>query len=380
MDVLPTRAQPDPVVRVRNLAKRFRRRDGSVVHAIDDVSFDVEAGDFVVLLGPSGCGKTTLLRSIAGLETPDAGTISFGGTVRFCSTSRVNVPPERRGVSMVFQSYALWPHMTVLRNVAYPLESRAGARSRKAELVQRVRDALRLVGIPELEQQYAAQLSGGQQQRVALARALVSNDSLVLFDEPLSNVDAKVREQLRIELLSLQRELGFAAIFVTHDQAEAMQLGNRIAVLDSGRVVQLASPLEIYTRPANRYVASFVGTMNEAIGKVTAVKGETAVVDTELGVVTGKVSSAQVDVGDRVAAMWRPENCTLSASDPVSANRFLGRVRASLFAGAHTEQLVAVAGHELRVQVPGANPLSTGSEVWVEVSDIDVLVLPAEDA
>ncbi|PXY21336.1 ABC transporter ATP-binding protein [Prauserella muralis] len=379
MDVLPTSESADPVVRVEHLAKRFRRRDGSTVDAIDDVSFDVQAGDLVVLLGPSGCGKTTLLRSIAGLETPDDGVISFGDRVQFSPAEGINVPPERRGVSMVFQSYALWPHMTAFRNVAYPLESRGPGRRNKAETAKRVRRALGLVGIPELEQQYAAQMSGGQQQRVALARALVSNDALVLFDEPLSNVDAKVREQLRVELLSLQRELGFAAIFVTHDQSEAMQLGTRIAVLNKGRIVQLASPLEVYTKPANQYVAKFVGTMNEVLGTVTATKGETAEVKTDLGVLTGRIGGG-VDIGDHVAAMWRPESATLSTDEPVAANRLAGRVKASLFLGAATEQVITVDGREVRVQVPGAAVLPGGSDVWIEISEADLLVLPAEDA
>ncbi|WP_007026749.1 ABC transporter ATP-binding protein [Saccharomonospora iraqiensis] len=369
-----------PVVRVEHLTKHFRRRDGSSVPAIDDVSFDVAAGDFVVLLGPSGCGKTTLLRSIAGLETPDSGRISFDGRTQFCPRQRINVPPERRGVSMVFQSYALWPHMTALRNVSYPLQSRKGRKPKRAEIADRAREVLAKVGIGELEQQYAAQMSGGQQQRVALARALVANDALVLFDEPLSNVDAKVREQLRIELVSLQRELGFAAIFVTHDQTEAMQLGTRIAVLRDGRIVQDASPLDIYTRPADRYVASFVGTMNEVPGTVSARTGETVVVDTGLGSVTGRAGADTLAVGDRVAAMWRPEYSTLSVDRPVAANRFSGRVQASLFVGAHTEQLVRARDHEIRVLVPGAQPLDTGSEVSVEVSDADVVVFPAESA
>ncbi|WP_199432894.1 ABC transporter ATP-binding protein [Qaidamihabitans albus] len=380
MDVQSTRKTPDPVVRVEHLAKRFRRRDGSTVHAIDDVSFEVHAGDFVVLLGPSGCGKTTLLRSIAGLETPDQGTISFGDRVQFCARRDINVPPERRGISMVFQSYALWPHMTAFRNVSYPLESRRSGRKHKPTIASRVREALELVGIPELEQQYAAQMSGGQQQRVALARALVSNDSLVLFDEPLSNVDAKVREQLRIELLALQRELGFAAIFVTHDQSEAMQLGSRIAVLQEGRVAQLASPLDVYTKPASRYVAKFIGTMNEVFGRVTAIKAETAVVDTVLGELTGRIGAESVAVGDRVAAMWRPESATVSTSDPVAANRLRGELKASLFVGTHTEQVVHVDGRDVHVLVPGADVLGSGSDVWVEVSDVDMLVLPAEDA
>ncbi|MFV2195350.1 ABC transporter ATP-binding protein [Nocardiopsis sp. LOL_012] len=368
----------EPVVRVEQLVKEFQRRDGSPVKAIDHVSFDVHAGDFLVLLGPSGCGKTTLLRSLAGLETPDAGTISFAGRPQFSPEHGVNVPPEKRGVSMVFQSYALWPHMTAFRNVAYPLQSRKGARISRSETARRVREVLEMVGIPELEHSHVSQMSGGQQQRVALARALVGGDSLVLFDEPLSNVDAKVREQLRVELVSLQRELGFAAVFVTHDQDEAMQLGTRIAVLDSGRLVQLAPPLEVYTQPANRYVASFVGTMNECPGRVTAVKGETAEVETELGTLTGRVSGG-LSVGDRAAAMWRPENGTLTTGEPVAANRLRGRVKASLFVGAYTEQVVDAAGRELRVRSAGAALQEHGSEVWVEAAEADTLVMPLED-
>lgn len=380
MENIPPHEEQAPVVRVENLAKGFRRRDGSIVHAIDNVSFDVGPGDFIVLLGPSGCGKTTLLRSIAGLEAPDEGRISFGKRVQFSAADGIQVPPERRGISMVFQSYALWPHMSALRNVAYPLENRKSPKLRKKEVQSKVRRTLELVGIPELEQQYVGQMSGGQQQRVALARALVSNDTLVLFDEPLSNVDAKVREQLRIELLSLQRELGFAAIFVTHDQTEAMQLGSRIAILDSGRLLQLASPLEIYTRPVNRYVAKFVGAMNESIGTVAELKGETATVETGLGTLTGRRCDDSSGIGDRVAAMWRPENATLTTDDPVAANRLRGTLKASLFVGTYTEQVVDVAGQEIRVQSPGANLMEPGVDVWVEVPDVDVLVMPVEDA
>ena len=207
------RDRSEPAVRLSGLSKSFRRADGAVVRAIDDVDLDVEPGEFVVLLGPSGCGKTTLLRTIAGLETPDRGRIEISGRTHFSSERGIAEPPERRGISMIFQSYALWPHMTVFKNVAYPLQSRR--RVPKHDIAGRVRRALAQVGIDELERQHPAQLSGGQQQRVALARALVSQDSLVLFDEPLSNVDAKVREQLRAELSEMQRELGFTAIFVT---------------------------------------------------------------------------------------------------------------------------------------------------------------------
>src|SRR5690606_21791699 len=263
----------EAVVAITGLHKRFRRGDGSVVRAIDDVTLSVGRGELVVLLGPSGCGKTTLLRSIAGLEQPDSGEITVSGTTQYSSERGLDVPPERRNISMIFQSYALWPHMTVFDNVAYPLQSRRSRRPAKDELRRRVREALTLVGVPELERQYHSQMSGGQQQRVALARALVSNDEVVLFDEPLSNVDAKVREQLRLELLAMQRSLGFSAVCGTHDQAAAMELAHRIAVIDTGRVAQIGTPQEIYLRPATRYVANFIGASNEVVGRVEAVDG-----------------------------------------------------------------------------------------------------------
>ena len=253
----------EPIVSVRELAKVFRREDGSHARAIDGVSLDVAPGEFVVLLGPSGCGKTTLLRSIAGLEQPDAGTIAIRGNTVFDADAGIDMPPERRRLSMIFQSYALWPHMTAFQNVAYPLQNR---RLKRREIAERVGRVFELVGIPELQRSYPGQMSGGQQQRVALARALAGDADLILFDEPLSNVDAKVREQLRVELLSMQRELGFAAIYVTHDQAEAMELAHTVAVMREGQVAQSGPPQEIYLEPASRYVADFVGSSNELRG------------------------------------------------------------------------------------------------------------------
>ncbi|WP_346618747.1 ABC transporter ATP-binding protein [Blastococcus montanus] len=368
-----------PVVEVKNLVKRFRRQNGAIVNAIDDVSFEVAQGDFVVLLGPSGCGKTTLLRSIAGLETPDEGSISIAGRTHFSSEGSIEVPPERRDISMIFQSYALWPHMTAFKNVAYPLLSRKSRKVSKADVTRRVREALELVGVGELEKQYPGQMSGGQQQRIALARALVNNDELVLFDEPLSNVDAKVREQLRFELVSMQRRLGFSALFVTHDQTEAMELAHRIAVLDSGRIVQFGSPQEIYHRPATRYVAKFIGAINEVVGTVATVDGESVVVDTPYGRFVGTADGRHVAVGDRVAAMWRPERGLLGREEPQSVNRWPGRVKASLFVGSHTEYLVAVGESETDVRLwsPRADIVEAGSAAWVSVPPEDVRILPA---
>ncbi|MGY2076629.1 ABC transporter ATP-binding protein [Blastococcus sp. SYSU DS0828] len=375
-----TTASSTPVVEVSNLIKRFRRESGAVVNAIDDVSFEVAAGDFVVLLGPSGCGKTTLLRAIAGLETPDQGVIRIGGRAVFSAADRVDVPPERRDISMIFQSYALWPHMTAFKNVAYPLQSRRGRKIARDEIARRVRQALELVGVGELEKQYPGQMSGGQQQRIALARALVNNDELVLFDEPLSNVDAKVREQLRFELVSMQRKLGFSALFVTHDQTEAMELAHRIAVLDSGRVAQFGSPQEIYHRPATRYVAKFIGAINEVLGSVAATDGEGVVVDTPYGRFVGTAGGRRFTVGDRVAAMWRPERGVLSREEPATVNRWPGRVKAPLFVGSHTEYVVSVGTSETDVRLwsPRSDLVAAGSEAWVSVDADDVLVLPVD--
>ncbi|OLT16150.1 hypothetical protein BJF78_14730 [Pseudonocardia sp. CNS-139] len=256
-----------PRIAVRGLTKRFRRRDGTQVNAVDGIDLDVAEGEFLVLLGPSGCGKTTLLRVLAGLEEVDAGRVELDGRVVDDPAVRVCVPTERRGLSMMFQSYALWPHMTVAENVAYPLTTR---RVRRAERAARVRRVLDVVGIGPLAGQYPGQLSGGQQQRVALARALVAGDGVVLFDEPLSNVDAKVREQLRTEIARLHRELGFTAVYVTHDQEEALTLATRLLVLRDGRIAQSASPREVYTRPADLGVARFMGAGNEIPGMLRA--------------------------------------------------------------------------------------------------------------
>ena len=375
-----SQATSGPVVEVADLRKQFRRGDGTVVNAIDDVTLSVGPGEFLVLLGPSGCGKTTLLRSIAGLEQPDAGTIRVSGTTQFSSAEQVNVPPERRRISMIFQSYALWPHMTVFDNVAYPLASRRKDRPRRDEVRRRVRSALEMVGIPDLEGQYPSQMSGGQQQRVALARALVSNDQVVLFDEPLSNVDAKVREQLRFELLAMQRALGFSAVFVTHDQTEAMELAHRIAVIDTGRVAQLGTPQEVYQQPATRYVANFIGAVNEMVGRITRIDGGTAVVECAAGKVVGSLAGAGYAVGDEVAAIWRPERGALTREEPTEVNRWFGRLVASMFVGSHTEYVISSGDQRLRLWSPRSDVVAAGKDGWVSVPAEDVRILPLEGA
>jgi iron(III) transport system ATP-binding protein len=366
---------PTPVVRVRQLVKRFRRSDGTIVPAVDGVSFDVSAGEFVVLLGPSGCGKTTLLRCVAGLDLPDAGSIELEGRPVFSAGPRLNVPPERRKLSMIFQSYALWPHMSVFDNVAYPLYSRKAPRG---EIPERVNRVLSMVGLSALATMYPGQLSGGQQQRIALARALAPNDKVVLFDEPLSNVDAKVREQLRLQFLSMQRELGFSALYVTHDQIEAMELAHRIAVMGEGQIVQFASPLEIYSRPASRYVANFIGKANELGGTVVSNDGAQLVkVATGLGEVIATAASDHLEVGAGVVVVCRPEACQVSSEQPAGPNRWRGVVGASLFLGSHTEHVIELDGVTFRLWQPGSQLLDKGAHVWVSVGPEHVRTLLA---
>lgn len=367
----PTSPASDTVVSLRGVSKRFRRGDGTVATAIDHVSLDVAAGEFLILLGPSGCGKTTLLRTIAGLEEADAGSIEVRGRTVFDAERGINLSPDKRDLSMIFQSYALWPHMTAFENVAYPLRSR-GVKS-KTELRDKVHQALEMVGIPELSGQYPNQMSGGQQQRIALARALVGGGDLVLFDEPLSNVDAKVRESLRRELLEMQRDLGFAAVYVTHDQQEAMELAHRIAVMGAGRVQQLGSPEDVYLRPETRYVANFVGSSNEIPGVVTAVGDGTATIETALGPVTGAVAGS-LERGDRAVASFRPENARVTAS----GGAWAGEVERTLFLGAHTERIVRVGDLALRTTTPGTTPAPSGA-VTVDVDAASLRIL-ADDS
>lgn len=332
-------------VRIRNLVKRFRTKRGETL-ALNNVSLDIEASERVVLLGPSGCGKTTLLRCVAGLERPDEGEIEINGVTVFSAERGIFVPPERRGVSMMFQSYALWPHMTVAENIAYPLENRRNAR--KSDISDLVNKALAMVVCDGLQSRYPAQLSGGQQQRVALARAVIANEGIVLFDEPLSNVDAKVREQLRIELVSLQRQLGFGWLYVTHDQTEAMAVADRIAVFESGKLAQIAEPHEIYNRPASRYVATFMGASNSIQATAKEACDGRWLFDTEIGPFTLPQGSP-CEPGRRATIVFRPEQLeigpvSLSLSD---ANSFKGQLEATMFLGTCYEHVVRVAGKRL---------------------------------
>src|SRR5438128_3388960 len=252
---------------VKGLCTDYIGERGQAIRAANDVGFDVPPGKLFTLLGPSGCGKTTTLRSIAGLERPRIGEISVAEDLVYSSERGIFVPPNQRGLGMVFQSYAIWPHMTVFENAAFPL--RVGRkRFGRGKLTERVTRVLKTVDLEEMAQREATKLSGGQQQRLALARALVMEPRILLLDEPLSNLDAKLRERMRFELKRLQRELGITTVYVTHDQSEALALSHSIAVMNRGRIEQIGAPREIYERPSNPFVADFVGTTNFLDGTV----------------------------------------------------------------------------------------------------------------
>ncbi|HEY0123915.1 MAG TPA: ABC transporter ATP-binding protein [Rhizobium sp.] len=368
MDMPASRGTPR--IEVIDLVKSYRREGGARITPVDHVNLTVAEKELVVLLGPSGCGKTTLLRCVAGLERPDEGEIIIEGETVFSSKKGIYEPPDRRKLSMVFQSYALWPHLSVADNVAYPLHSR---KTPKETISKRVSDVLSMVGVGGLEHQYPDRISGGQQQRVALARALVANSSVVLFDEPLSNVDAQVRAQLRFELQSMQSRVGLSGLYVTHDQVEAMELGHRVAVLDSGRISALGAPFDIYSNPPNEYVAKFVGVANMLPGTLSARSDKRIVIDAPIGALTAPESGlmdASLRVGDSVSVVTRPEHLSLSSAKPASDdNTFMVKIEAKLFSGAHTDLLVRAGDTKLSVWMHDYHAATAlGAESWLTVS------------
>jgi iron(III) transport system ATP-binding protein len=372
-------------VRIVGLEKHFRREKGEPVLAIDHVSLDVAHGSMVTVLGPSGCGKTTLLRCIAGLETPSAGEIWSGGQLLSSGERGVIVPPERRQFGMMFQSYAVWPHMSVFGNVAYALKGRGWSR---AEIEERVQQILRVVGIEHLRNEYPARMSGGQQQRVAFARSLVNEPKVMLFDEPLSNVDAKVREELRVELLAMQKKIGFAGVYVTHDQEEAMAISDLIVVMHEGRVLQVGTPQEIYRRPASRFVASFIGVANVWEGRLERGSSSSSV-RCDFGPVSVATANVAVDGDDGdVVVVARPEALAVSRNEPAGLghdNVWRGVLRAHMYRGAHTEVFVEVNGRVVRGRTAddavggGEDAIELGDDVYVVAPPSRLRVLPRAD-
>jgi len=343
----------------------FRRRRREVL-ALDRVTFAVEKGIFT-LLGPTGCGKTTVLRCIAGLETPDAGEIVIDGKTVF--GEGVNVPPEDRGVGMVFQSYAIWPHMTVFENVAFPLRARGYSGN---EVNRLVRDALKLVDLSGFEERPATTLSGGQQQRVALARAIVHSPSVLLLDEPLSNLDAKLRYSMRIELKRLLKDLEITTIFVTHDQVEALAISDFIAVMNAGKVVELGPPSEIYTKPKNPFTAEFVGIVNVLIGRISAGGG---IAQTELGSLAYNQCEGTDEYGD-VTIYIRPEDIEVYRTGKGVRNEYQGVVETTAFMGHYSEIFVRVGKQVIRSWTMVSRDIKPGEEVYLHINPEKVLVFP----
>lgn len=350
----------DHYLEVQGLVKIFGND-----RAVDNISFGVPKGSFLTLLGPSGCGKTTTLMSIAGLHHLDAGEIRVGSTIYTSVRAGVFLPPEKRDIGMVFQSYAIWPHMTVAQNVAYPLEIR---KIDPAEIEERVAQVLRLVGLGEMAGKLATQLSGGQQQRAALARAIVFRPRLLLFDEPLSNLDLKLREQMRVEIKRIQREVGITSVYVTHDQSEALVMSDNIIVMSKGRIQQSGGPHDIYACPANRYVSDFIGVANLLEGRIVRV---TAPGHGEIEVNQGAESvrlpcclSEGITEGARVALCVRPENVK-AMREHNGGPRLEGKVLQTIFLGNCLDCRISWGEFEWKVLAHPRERLRVGDRVYL---------------
>jgi iron(III) transport system ATP-binding protein len=366
-------------VNIGHLSKTF-----GAARAVQDVSFAVARGTVVSLLGPSGCGKTTVLRCVAGLETPTSGTISIGGVIVSDVTRGIQVPPDRRSIGMVFQSYAIWPHMTVFENVSFPLKLRKESRR---TIQEKVRNILDLVGLADFADRPATNLSGGQQQRVALARALVAEPQLVLFDEPLSNLDAKLRERMRVELLGLQKRLGFTAIYVTHDQQEALALSDRLVIMNTGVIEQQGDPMETYKNPRTAFVADFMGASNLIKGHVVERKDPpyvTVQIDGIDARVTCQAHELPAEAMTPVMVSFRPgstdivlqEGTTIADLDRSGLNRLPAQVNAALFLGEHYEYSVRVGEALLKANCRSIEPFPTESLVYILVGKENCLAIP----
>lgn len=357
----------DALIRVDGLRKTYA---GTATPAVDDVSFVVPQAGFYTLLGPSGCGKTTTLRCIAGLERPDRGVIELGRTV--VVSDRVFIPTNRRDIGMVFQNYAVWPHMTVFENVAFPLRV-AKQKIGRVQLDEQVTRALDLVGLTGFERRMATQLSGGQQQRLSVARALVREPDVLLLDEPLSNLDAKLRERMRSELLLIQRRVGITTLFVTHDQIEALSMSDRIAVMNDGRIVQEGTPREIYDDPANAFVAGFIGSTNLFSGVVGVRDEATGLTAIETAAGTIGTTVDDIQRGEAVILSIRPEDVVVhrgerhASTADAGLNALAGTVEIGLFVGISVEYHVRAEGEVIQARVSSRLDLKPGDPTTVEL-------------
>jgi len=364
---------------VAGLSKIYFSADG-LSGGVHESSFSLPAGTFFTLLGPSGCGKTTTLRCIAGLETPNRGRITMAGRTLFDGDGQVNVPLNRRNLGMVFQSYAIWPHMSVFENVAFPLRVSKVRSYSSSEIRTLVGEALETINLAGYENRSATQLSGGQQQRVALARAIVHKPRLLLLDEPLSNLDAALREEMRAELKRLQRQLGVTTIYVTHDQTEALEMSDTIAVMNLGQIVQLGSPRDIYFRPSDRFVASFVGSTNMMPGIVQgrAVAEGTAAVRLGDGSIVQCLFAQDANAGDEIMISLRPEAVNVVASGaPSSAgiNRLAGTIETVSFLGNINRYRISAGGQTIYANTAPEHHLAPGATISLDFPIASALAL-----
>jgi iron(III) transport system ATP-binding protein len=367
----PRRGSPGmtAVLQVENLKKQYVS-EGKPGGGVLGASFDIKERELFTLLGPSGCGKTTTLRAIAGLETPDTGRIVLDGTELFNSRTGTNVALYDRDIGMVFQSYAIWPHMSVFENAAYPLRVSRTKKFARREIETKVMAVLDMVGLADFAKRPSTQLSGGQQQRLALARAFTREPRLLLLDEPLSNLDAQLREQMRIELKRLQKETGVTAIYVTHDQAEALAISDRIAVMNDGLIAQVGAPKDIYGRPTSEFVANFIGRTNLLRGvlRQNAAAEGIARVGTNLGELAC-FFPAPLAAGNATALVVRPEHITIRKRNGAAPtvqprlNLLAGTVKRETYLGEIIEFLVAVQGGDMLVRTALAGDVTNGDEV-----------------
>lgn len=366
------------MLKVINLHTEYVSEKGVRVKAAKGVSFEVPQGKLFTLLGPSGCGKTTTLRSIAGLEKPYEGSIEVNGLSIFDASKKVYMPSNQRGFGMVFQSYAIWPHMTVFKNVSFPLEV-GHKKYPPKEIRSKVMQVLELVELDAYHDREATRLSGGQQQRLALARALVMEPKLLLLDEPLSNLDSKLREKMRYELKRIQRELKITTIYVTHDQSEALALSHEIAVMREGKIIQRGTAREIYQHPNCEFVADFVGNINFIRGVVLGIElaQQTMIIDSEIGKIQLQYQS-NYQVGDSVQVCVRPEDVYLSEDKTIqdSVNQYLGIVHAKVFLGEVSDFQLKISEKILLVRTHPSRLTLVGQPLFVSISSKDCILLP----
>ena len=364
------------MLKIKNLSKRFETDQGGV-RAVREVSFDVREGIFFTLLGPSGCGKTTTLRCVAGLEKPEEGEIIIGDDVVVSTQKGIFVPSYQRDIGMVFQSYAIWPHMNVFDNAAFPLTLRKRRLSKK-QVKERVEKVLHMVKLNGFEKRPAPQLSRGQQQRLALARALVKEPKLLLLDEPLSNLDAKLREEMRVYLRRLLRELNITALYVTHDQLEALVMSDMVAVMLDGRFVQISPPKDLYKLPHTRFIAEFIGSNNFFEGKV--LDPPTPAVPTAVEIAQGRLDCLLpegVNKGDKVVLAIRPESIRLSKERPVSGGNSLeGKVEDVIFLGDCLECRILVGDRLFFVKSDASLDIQEGESIFVQLPIDSLRVIP----